>query len=336
LVARCGCIETKSKKGRAVTSVSHHLDGSKASPSWIAVDWGTSNLRAWAMDDSANILAMAESPLGMNAIAGDPKLSFEGVLISLIDEWLSGDQGALPVVICGMAGAKQGWMEAPYCDLPAKPGDLAKGAVCPDVSDPRISVFILPGLCQRDDPDVMRGEETQLVGFMAQNPGFGGWVCLPGTHSKWAHIDDGRITEFRTYMSGEVFALMSQHSILRHSVDDGWDDAAFANAVRAAFQNPTGFLHSLFAVRAGALVARDGDAVPPGAAVLSGAIIGTEIADILGRLTAGEDIALIGAGKLASLYQAALTVHNHKATPQDGAAITLAGLGRAYGVVKGD
>ncbi|MFV1850412.1 MAG: 2-dehydro-3-deoxygalactonokinase [Thalassospira sp.] len=304
--------------------------------SWIAVDWGTSNLRAWAMGKAAEILATAESPLGMNAIAGDPKLSFEGVLISLIDEWLGAGNTPVPVVICGMAGAKQGWLEAPYCEVPAKPSDLASGAVKPNVSDPRITVSILPGLCQRNDADVMRGEETQLVGFIARHPDFSGWVCLPGTHSKWAHVSNGTITAFRTYMSGEVFGLLSQNSILRHSVGDDWDDAAFDDAVRAAKAQPTAFLHTLFTVRAGALVAKDGANVPPGAAVLSGTVIGAEIADVLSRLTPGEDIALIGAGKLASLYQAALAVHNHQATPQDGAVITLAGLGRAYDVVTGN
>ena len=310
----------------------------KTLPSWIAVDWGTSNLRVWAMDDNANILATQSSPLGMNAIAGDEKLSFEGVLISLIDGWLPADVPdgqAIPVVICGMAGAKQGWLEAPYCEVPTAPADLAMGAVRPDVTDPRISVSILPGLCQRGDADVMRGEETQLVGFMALHPDFSGWVCLPGTHSKWARLSNGQITAFRTYMSGEVFALLSQNSILRHSVDETWDDGAFADAVLAAKAQPSGFLHSLFTVRAGALVAKDGAVVPPGASVLSGAVIGAEIADVLGLLKAGDEIALIGAGKLALLYQAALLVHHHKAIPMDGAAITLAGLTRAHRVVIG-
>ena len=302
----------------------------KIFPSWIAVDWGTSNLRLWAMDDTANILGSAESPLGMNAIASDPKLSFEAVLIGLIEDWLGADPAKLPVVICGMAGAKQGWLEAPYCDVPARPSDLAKGAVIPNVRDPRISVFILPGLCQRGDPDVMRGEETQLVGFMAQNPDFSGWVCLPGTHSKWAHVADGMIKAFRTYMSGEVFALLSQQSILRHSVDDAWDNAAFADAVRKSSEQPTAFLHNLFTVRAGALVAKGDASVAPGAAVLSGTVIGAEIADVLGLLQPGENIALIGAGKLASLYQAALAVHGHKAALQDGTAITLSGLRQAH------
>ncbi|MDG4721796.1 MULTISPECIES: 2-dehydro-3-deoxygalactonokinase [Thalassospira] len=316
-----------------MTASSHHSSSPAGIPSWIAVDWGTSNLRVWAMGDSADILAEAQSPLGMNAIAGDDKLSFEGVLVGLIDGWLAPDARDVPVVICGMAGAKQGWREAPYCDVPASSSDLAHGAVNPNVRDPRITVSILPGLCQREDADVMRGEETQLVGFMKQNPDFAGWVCLPGTHSKWARVADGKITGFRTYMSGEVFALLSQNSILRHSVGDDWDDAAFADAIRAAKAQPSGFLHSLFTVRAGALVAREGQAVPSGVAVLSGTVIGAEIADVLGLLQMDEEIALIGAGKLASLYQEALAVHGHKATPMDGTSITLAGLTQARQVL---
>ncbi|WP_417826813.1 2-dehydro-3-deoxygalactonokinase [Thalassospira povalilytica] len=321
-----------------MTASSHHSGIPAQAPSWIAVDWGTSNLRVWAMDDSANILAMAESPLGMNAIAGDDKLSFEGVLIGLIDRWLDPTIRNVPVVICGMAGARQGWLEAPYCEVPVAPRDLASGAVSPTVADPRVAVSILPGLCQRPkdvgeisgDADVMRGEETQLVGFMNQNPDFAGWVCLPGTHSKWARVADGKITAFRTYMSGEVFALLSRQSILRHSVGDDWDDAAFAGAVRAAKAQPSSFLHQLFTVRAAGLVALNGADVPSGVAVLSGSVIGLEIADILDRLQDGETIALVGAGKLASLYQAALAVHGQTALAMDGGAITLAGLSQAY------
>lgn len=114
----------------------------------------------------------------MNAIASDPKLSFETVLVGLIEDWLTADAAKLPVVICGMAGAKQGWLEAPYCDVPARPSDLAQGAVAPKVSDPRISVFILPGLCQRGDADVMRGEKPSWSALWPDILNFpGGSVC---------------------------------------------------------------------------------------------------------------------------------------------------------------
>ena len=306
----------------------------KISPAWIAVDWGTSNLRVWAMDDSANILDQASSSQGMNAIAADETLSFESVLIGLIENWLDdGHANRLPVIICGMAGAKQGWLEAPYCSVPVHPAKLAAGAVTPDVDDRRIAVSILPGLKQVDDPDVMRGEETQLVGFMAVHPGFDGWVCLPGTHSKWARVFDGTISAFRTYMSGEVFALLSGQSILRHSVDDRWDDAVFEATIRETVNQPTGFLHKLFTVRASGLVGDDRVANQPGAAVLSGTVIGTEIADMIGMLAPGAKIALIGDGKLAGLYRKALAVHGVDADIVDSASITLAGLGAAYRVI---
>ncbi len=307
----------------------------KSSAAWIAVDWGTSNVRAWAMDDRANILDQVSSPLGMNAIAADAALGFEGVLINLIGRWLpSGVSDRMRVVICGMAGAKQGWLEAPYCSVPVRPDELASGAVRPVLSDQRIDVAILPGLKQVDDPDVMRGEETQLVGFMASQPGFDGWVCLPGTHSKWARVSGGAILGFKTYMSGEVFALLSGQSILRHSMDDRWDDTTFEAAIRDASDAPTGFLHKLFTVRASGLVGNANAANVAGAAVLSGAVIGSEIADVVGALDGNAQIALIGDGKLAGLYRKALAVHGFDAHAVDGQAITIAGLAAAHQVIR--
>ncbi|WP_404421391.1 2-dehydro-3-deoxygalactonokinase [Thalassospira australica] len=306
-----------------------------AHPAWIAVDWGTSNVRAWAMDGGDNILDQVSSPRGMNAIAADAVLGFEGVLIDLIERWLPAKASdRMRVVVCGMAGAKQGWLEAPYCSVPVRPDELASGAVRPAVSDQRIDVAILPGLKQVDDPDVMRGEETQLVGFMAAHPGFDGWVCLPGTHSKWARVSGGAIRAFRTYMTGEVFALLSGQSILRHSMDDRWDDAVFEQTVREAASAPTGFLHKLFTVRASGLVGNADAASQPGASVLSGAVIGSEIADVVGDLGDKIQIALIGDGKLAGLYRKALAAHGRDAEAVDGAAITIAGLARAYRAIN--
>lgn len=325
----------------AVSPSLHSPSSQSAHPAWIAVDWGTSNVRAWAMDDGSSILDQASSPLGMNAIAADDALSFEGVLIGLIDRWLPRDATVrVQVVICGMAGAKQGWLEAPYCSVPVRPEELASGAVRPDISDPRIDVAILPGLKQVDDPDVMRGEETQLVGFMAAHPAFDGWVCLPGTHSKWARVSGGAIRGFKTYMTGEVFALLSKQSILRHSMDDRWDDAAFEQTVCEAASAPTGFLHRLFTVRASGLVGNADAASQPGASVLSGAVIGSEIADVvrdLGRdsqIAQIAQIALIGDGKLAGLYRKALAAHGFDADAVDGEAITIAGLASAYRVIN--
>ncbi|OSQ35781.1 2-keto-3-deoxy-galactonokinase [Thalassospira mesophila] len=298
---------------------------------WIAVDWGTSNLRLWAMDGAGDILARCESDLGLNKIADD---GFETVLRDLVADWLPDDNGAdsaIPVIICGMAGAKQGWREAPYASLPARPASLAAGAVQPPLSKAGLAVYILPGLKQVDDPDVMRGEETQLVGFMADNSDFAGWVCLPGTHSKWAHIANGTITGFRTYMSGEVFALLSQQSILRHSMQGADDAVAFDKAVKDVAVPSGDLLHRLFTIRAGGLVGANGGQT--GAAQLSGFVIGSEIADIVARLGKGDSIALIGDGKLAVRYRQALSVHGFDSAIVDAEVATLGGLRRAYAVL---
>jgi len=299
---------------------------------WIAVDWGTSNLRLWAMDGAGAILARRDSDLGLNKITDG---GFEAVLRDLVAPWIAdandGTTAGIPVVICGMAGAKQGWCEAPYASLPARPSSLAGGAVQPALSKTGLAVYILPGLKQVDDPDVMRGEETQLVGFMADNPDFTGWVCLPGTHSKWAHIASGSITAFRTYMSGEVFALLSQQSILRHSMQGDEDAQVFDKAVKDVAGASGDLLHRLFTIRAGGLVgATDGAS---GAAQLSGYIIGSEIADIVARLAKGDSIALIGDGKLAARYRQALSTHDFDAAIIDAEAATLGGLRRAYAVL---
>ena len=122
---------------------------------------------------------------------------------------------ATPVLICGMAGARQGWVEAPYLKTPTRLDALHEGAVRVDAG---ADIRILPGIAQAraDRPDVMRGEETQLLGVL--DPGFAGLVCIPGTHSKWIRIEAGEIVEFATYMTGELFSVISQHSILSHAV----------------------------------------------------------------------------------------------------------------------
>ena len=150
-------------------------------PDWIAIDWGTTNLRAWAMG-AGGVLAEASSDEGMGRLTRD---GFEPALLRLIGPWLSGP--AMPVLACGMVGSRQGWVEAPYRAVPCPP--LARGAlVAVPTEDPRIAVQIAPGLKQAKPADVMRGEETQIAGALMLYPGFDGAICLPGTHSKWTQI----------------------------------------------------------------------------------------------------------------------------------------------------
>ncbi|MEM9427839.1 MAG: 2-dehydro-3-deoxygalactonokinase, partial [Pseudomonadota bacterium] len=212
-------------------------------PDWIAVDWGTSCLRGWAMQ-GGTALARAESPDGMGTLSRD---QFEPALLRLIGDWLGDHE--MTVLCCGMVGSRQGWVEAPYHAVPAKPID-AKPVSVPR-GDPRIRAYVLPGLRQNAPADVMRGEETQIAGFIALNPGWDGVICLPGTHTKWAEISAGEVVSFQTFMTGEMFALLGQESVLRHSVgSDGWDAVAFVEAIADAIARPERLAAQLFSVRA--------------------------------------------------------------------------------------
>ena len=182
---------------------------------WIAVDWGSSNLRAWAIDAAGAVVAEGAAADGASSLAPD---GFEPALLAVIDRWLAPD-ARTDVIVCGMAGARGAWAEAAYAHgpLPADAGLLRAG---PDRAIPRLSVRILPGLRQDRPADVMRGEETQIAGLVAAEPGFDGVACLPGTHTKWAHVAAGEVVSFASYMTGEVFALLSGASVLRKTLAD--------------------------------------------------------------------------------------------------------------------
>ena len=238
---------------------------------WIAVDWGTTNLRAFAIGREG-ILAQAVSEDGMGRLDRD---GFEPALLRLISPWLA-EGTVTDVVACGMVGSRQGWHEAPYRAVPCTPLD-AESLVTAPTRDPRIRVRLVPGLKQTSPADVMRGEETQIAGALALLPGFDGVICLPGTHSKWAHLSAGEVVSFQTFMTGEMFALLSQASVLRHGMQgDGWDDAAFDAGVSDALARPERIGARLFGIRAEGLIAELSAAAAR--ARLSGLLIGMELA----------------------------------------------------------
>ncbi len=285
---------------------------------WIAVDWGTSNLRAWAMGPDGSVLDHAESPDGMGKLARD---AFEPALLRLIDPWLG--PGVTPVIACGMVGSRQGWFEAPYRTAPCTPLDHAALVTAP-TSDPRIHVRLAPGLRQMKPADVMRGEETQIAGALALSPGFDGVMCLPGTHSKWVHLSAGEVVSFQTYMTGELFALLSEHSVLRHGMaGEGWDDSAFDEALSDALSRPEKIAARLFALRAEGLV--NGLSPAAARARLSGLLIGIELAGAR-PYWLGQPVALIGAEKLSATYARALKAQGIEARLLPATTCTLAGL----------
>ena len=295
------------------------MSGESRYADWIAVDWGTSNMRAWAIRDGA-VLAEKRSDKGMGSLTPD---AFEAALLEVIEPWLG--QHRVPLVACGMVGAKQGWSEAAYANVPCPP--VGMGAVRPEVTDARIDVAILPGLSQDDPADVMRGEETQIAGYLAKDPEFDGILCLPGTHTKWVQISAGEVVSFRTFMTGELFALISKQSVLRHSVGSGWDAAAFETAVADAMSRPEAMANRLFTLRAEGLL--KGLGPEAATARLSGLLIGAELAAAR-PYWLGQNIVLIGAPKLSAHYATALALQGAVTDTADATQTTLAGLTAAY------
>ena len=286
---------------------------------WIACDWGTSNLRLWAMQ-GAEVIEMRSSDRGMSAMSGPDDFADE--LARMTEGW-----PALPVIACGMVGARQGWVEVPYRAAPCP----AIPALTPVPGDPGgRPVLIAGGVMQAQPPDVMRGEETQIAGVLAARPDFDGVICLPGTHTKWVRISAGEICHFMTVMTGEVYALLSQQSVLRHSLTEASTDpqiAAFADAVSNALSRPHQAWAQLFRLRAAGLIGK----AAPGAA--DGALSGTLIGLDLGAARPywlGEQVLIIGAPRLSALYASALEQQGAAPVTGDADTATRAGLHAAW------
>jgi 2-dehydro-3-deoxygalactonokinase len=296
---------------------------SSTTPAFVAVDWGTSSFRGWLMSAHGDVLAESRGSEGMLHCAGT---GFAPVLRDHLARL--GALEKLPVLICGMAGARQGWVEAPYLKTPTRLDALHEGAVRVDAG---ADIRILPGIAQAraDRPDVMRGEETQLLGML--DPDFTGLVCIPGTHSKWVRIEAGTIVAFTTYMTGELFSVISQHSILSHAVEGAGQSAAnsqpFREGVATAITAPSGLTSSLFRLRAAQLLGFEqrGDGMDR----LSGLLIGTEIEDAADRFGRPSSLRLLRAGNLGQLYEAALRVCGIDVIAHDAEEASRHGLSRA-------
>ncbi|MBB5753165.1 2-dehydro-3-deoxygalactonokinase [Prosthecomicrobium pneumaticum] len=292
----------------------------------VAVDWGTSRLRAMLIGRDGGLLAEADSADGIGPLAGQ---GHEAAFERLVAAW-----PAVPALMAGMIGSRQGWREAPYVPVPATADALAAALIgFESLSHRRVS--IVPGLVLRSaarDGDVIRGEETQLVGLIEEEPGFSGLVVLPGTHSKWAAVEDGRIVDFQTFMTGEMFELLARKSFLRHSVAEDADDipgsAHFALAVRRSVQEGLPFLSAIFSVRVRQLLdAVSGD---DNLAYLSGLVIGGEIAAARasGLLAEGRPIRIVGARTLGRAYETAFGIAGHAVAVRDGGSLVRTGLVR--------
>jgi 2-dehydro-3-deoxygalactonokinase len=267
----------------------------------IAIDWGTSSLRGALIDADGRIVE--ERAFARGILTVEPG-GFPTVFDTCFGDWMTLDALCL---IAGMAGSQQGWLEAPYCPCPAGFDDVAARLawIVPG------QIAIVPGLSIDDGgiPDVMRGEETQVFGALQlldlKNAGLHRLV-LPGTHSKWVAVTDGKITHFSSWMTGEFYALLRQHSILARTLpacEATHDADAFANGVTYALRCE-GLLHSAFSVRTLALFKRmAADALP---SYLSGLVIGEELR--CQALTRGDSVVIVGADALAARYEQALAL----------------------------
>lgn len=268
---------------------------------YVAVDWGTSSFRLWLVDRAGDVLGERRSAEGMMAAA---KLGFATVLQSHLAAVGAADD--LPVIICGMAGARQGWVEAGYIDTPAHLATVLERAVV--VPGMARDIRILPGIAQRnpDAPDVMRGEETQLLGALGLNAAGDATVCIPGTHSKWAVMKGGTVERFATFMTGELFSVVSRETILSHAVagaEEAEDIDAFKSAVLAAFHSPALAANLLFQVRSSQLLF--GGGASAARERISGTLIGLEMAAGLAGDRPEGGITLVASGRLGQLYQSA-------------------------------
>ena len=290
---------------------------------WAAVDWGTTHLRLWVLDHDHKVIRQIKTEQGMTQLH---PTEYEATLLDLLSQELQ-PSGAMGVICCGMVGSRQGWQEAPYAPCPTLPpsGERASRVT---TKDPRIEVYLLPGIKQISPPDVMRGEETQIAGFLSRNPQYDGVLCLPGTHSKWVHISAGEVVSFQTFMTGELFALLCKESVLRHNIGaTGWNDEMFTNAIDDAISRPAAIAAKLFALRAQSLIAT----LPPEAARarLSGLLIGLELAAAR-PYWLGAQVAVLGDTEVAQAYCTALTAQGSPVTVTSTERMTLDGLKSAY------
>jgi 2-dehydro-3-deoxygalactonokinase len=261
----------------------------------IGLDWGTSSLRGYLFAGDGGVIEAVTQPWGIQHLpAGGFPAAFRGLVGAWRQQWPD-----LPVLAAGMVGSRQGWREVPYVDCPADVGRIARGLLAFDSEAGRI--YLVPGVIERGPlPNVLRGEETQVVGALARAPALAAdsLVVLPGTHAKWVQVRDGRIIGFETFMTGELFAVLREHSLLGRpareaaaaAIDAPAREAAFARGLAVARDSgPAGIAGRLFTTRSLYLTGE----LPPAATLdyLSGLLVGDEIRSAsAGHRTASQEV----------------------------------------------
>jgi 2-dehydro-3-deoxygalactonokinase len=288
----------------------------------IAIDWGTTSFRAYRLNSAGEPIEERKAPLG---IATVPPGGFADVLQQQVGDWLDQDR-TVPVIMAGMVGSRNGWVEAPYAALPADPTSLKK-SLMPVTRPDGGQAFIVPGLCGVIDGmgEVMRGEETLAMGLDVAD----GMVLTPGTHPKWITLEAGLITRFKTFLTGEFFAVLTEHSLLGRLAEEPKSEAqeweGFGKGLAMA-KDPAGITHAAFAARSDVLLGRmAGGEVR---AYLSGVLIGTEILGAKQSLGLPKRLFLNASGQKAAFYEHALAAEGVTVTLVDSDVVLLHGLKR--------
>lgn len=295
----------------------------------ILIDWGTTNVRAYRVGPDGRLRDSRRLARGIRRVAPG---GFPAALDALLGPWSREFSASPTILMSGMVGSRHGWVEAPYCACPVRLEDLV-ASLCriPDLPNARI----VPGVCRggADRPhDVMRGEEVQVFGAMDEAPA--SVLCLPGTHSKWVRYENDTLVDFATAMTGEVFQVLRQHSLLGALMPDGeaadapLSDIA-ADALRRGLDrsgDAGGLLHHLFGVRAeGLFGALPGEGLE---AYMSGVLLGHEIRSMIDLFPTAGALRLVAGGKLGDLYETAFRHLGREVVRVDVEAATLRGLCR--------
>ncbi len=280
------------------------MPANSPAPAIISVDWGLSSLRCRLIDKGGAVIASRQSRNGVRAIE---HRDYRGALLAEIGSWIDAHRGT-PVLLSGMIGSRLGWVEAPYVACPASLGEIGRALLPLDVAG-LPGAFIVPGvkLVTPDRADIMRGEECEVLGCLADPSSRAALYVAPGTHSKWITVQGDRISSFTTIMTGELFSLLSGPSSLAEMVSGtSDDDASFLEGLNLARQAATkgGILPLLFTIRADGMLGRRSP--PQSRSLLSGMLIGSELAYALEGHGEG-DLLIVGDDQLADHYQQALS-----------------------------
>jgi 2-dehydro-3-deoxygalactonokinase len=290
---------------------------------FIVADWGTTRFRGYLIENET-VLDQVSSSEGVSALQ---KGQHRDVFLRQCGRWLEAEPHA-PVLLVGMVGSREGWVEAPYASCPAGPAEIAQALVPVDLENGRRG-HIIPGLFCEPAPgaaDVMRGEETLVLGSGVED----GIVCSPGTHPKWIDMRAGRVQRFATYMTGEMYALLREHSMIGRPATEPQDPQGFDLGLEAAERNSgnqrVGLLHLLFSARAAVVSRRmDSSLLAP---YLSGLLTGDEINGALAQFGRPASVTILAAPERADLYLHALERHGIKAEVKDTQQALIAGLAR--------